>query len=185
MSGDPLSLVAMPFAALDDLVERWRRPDGLGAHVTLLPPRPGVTGDLARALAGEVALTARFERVGRFGDRVVFLAPSDPEPLRALAQRLAGAFGVALTRPVVPHVTVARARDVEDLGAVERVLRGVSLETELSVVALYERGSSTWVVRERVSLPSDDGGAPVRRSERRAASEIPPTLSQPTTIAPQ
>ena len=93
--------------------------DGVPAHVTVLYPfmPPGLIGEavlasLARLFAGFPAFAFTLDRVAWFGNSVVWLAPRDPGPLRALIGRALAAFpaypryGGQFGDEMVPHLTV-------------------------------------------------------------------------------
>jgi hypothetical protein len=74
-------------------------PLGIPAHITLLFPfmPPGTIGPptlagLEHLFAGIGRFRFRLERTDWFGDDVLWLAPSDPGPFRALTSRIYAAF---------------------------------------------------------------------------------------------
>jgi 2'-5' RNA ligase len=107
---------------------------GMPAHVTLLFPfvspevlDGSVLDAVQGALAGFAAFDYRFERTAWFGAEVLWLAPADPAPFAALAERLWAAFpdyppyGGAF-EAVTPHLTVGQGDDVALLREAERAV---------------------------------------------------------------
>ncbi|MEU2349616.1 2'-5' RNA ligase family protein [Modestobacter sp. NPDC049651] len=105
-------------------------------------PRRRVAG----VLRGVPPFGYRFAGTGWFGDDVLWLAPGDPAPFRALSDRLQaefpehppfeGAFGDV----VVPHLTVGHRHPPAVLAAAEREVRtGLPVSgTAAEVVLLTE-----------------------------------------------
>ncbi|MFC7533104.1 2'-5' RNA ligase family protein [Actinoplanes sp. GCM10030250] len=102
---------------------------GMPAHVTVLypflPPQeltPPVLAAVRNVTAGLPPFFLTLDRVGWFGERVLWLSPEPAEPFRELTHRLAARFPRA--RPyngefadVVPHLTVGRDHPPADLRA--------------------------------------------------------------------
>jgi 2'-5' RNA ligase len=92
--------------------------DGVPAHLTVLYPflRPGLVDDavlvsLAALFAGVPAFRFSLDRIGWFGDDVVWLGPHDEAPFRALTELASAAFPACPPyggqyADVVPHLTV-------------------------------------------------------------------------------
>ena len=99
---------------------------GAPAHVTALFPfipaddvHDGVLDRIAGAVADVPAFPYRFSRTAWFDDRVVWLAPDDDTPFRALTDRIWRAFPAyppfeGVFADVVPHLTIGvdQPRDV-------------------------------------------------------------------------
>ena len=105
----------VPLPALDEVVDPYRHPGALPAHVTVWPPWSGDC-DLSQPNGTVFAATrccagwdADFFTVSWFGRRVVILQPRHPDPFHELRTRLGDPPhpGGAQARPFVPHVTVA------------------------------------------------------------------------------
>jgi 2'-5' RNA ligase len=102
---------------------------GVPAHVTVLYPflPPGEVDDHVRTVIGQLTAAIpsfflRFDKLGWFGDRVVWLAPDPPEPFRALTAGLVARFPRAQPYSgefdeVVPHLTLGHDHPVEVLRA--------------------------------------------------------------------
>lgn len=105
-----------PFAAL-----------GVPAHVTVLFPflasteiDQRIAEDLAAAIATQPAFDYNFDRLGWFGDEVLWLAPSDPEPFTRLTDAVLELFPHCLPYggaydEIVPHLTLGHKCDPADL----------------------------------------------------------------------
>ena len=102
---------------------------GVPAHVTVLvpflPPQE-LTANILAALRHTVAGVPRFfltlNKVGWFGERVVWLSPDPAEPFRELTHRIAGRFPRAQPyrgefTDVVPHLTIGHDHPHEVLTA--------------------------------------------------------------------
>lgn len=153
--GSARLVVVAPVPAADALVGAHHEGRGLGAHLTLDPPRE--VADLAsesdllgRALAGAPAVAVRFGAIGWFDRRVLFLDPDDPEALIALASRVRS----ATAPPIRPHLTVATERDRPDWVAVERAARAaLPLEARVDVVEAYRWSpEGRWALLTRFAL---------------------------------
>lgn len=154
----PLRLQLDPQAAL-----------GVPAHVTVLfpfvPPDridDAVVQRIRSVCAGAEAFDYRFERTAWFSSDVLWLAPQDPEPFRALAARVATAFPEyppyqGAFAEVVPHLTVGQGRPLPELRAAEREVRtGLPLTgraAHLTVMVQPER-YGRWRRRLRVAFDS-------------------------------
>lgn len=110
-------------------------PLGIPAHITVLFPfmPPGeideaVLDKLARLLGTVSGFSFRLDHTDWFGDSVLWLAPRDSGPFRALTQRVFQAFpdfspfGGQFDE-VVPHLTVGHGHPVSDLRAAEESVR--------------------------------------------------------------
>ncbi|WP_250003629.1 2'-5' RNA ligase family protein [Actinoplanes sp. M2I2] len=109
---------------------------GVPAHVTVvfpfLPPpqidRRVLTG-LRRAAAGVPAFFCSFDRVGWFGERVVWLAPEPCGPFQALTAAVTARFPAArpyegLYDEVVPHLTIGHDHPPAELKAAAEAVAG-------------------------------------------------------------
>ncbi len=115
---------------------------GIPAHITLLYPflppaavSPPVLAELEHLFGAVSRFRFRLERTGWFGEDVLWLAPGDPGPFRALTSRVhtaypafppyEGQFG-----DVIPHLTVGHGRPVSDLRAAQ-----MSVQAHLPIAA--------------------------------------------------
>jgi 2'-5' RNA ligase len=117
--------VVAPHRALFDRAASW----GVPAHVTVLfpflPPDEideHVLATLGRAAATVPAFFVALDRLGWFGDRVVWLAPSPAEPFQRLTAAVTSHFpGVqpydGAFDEVVPHLTLGHDHPVDVLKA--------------------------------------------------------------------
>lgn len=108
---------------------------GIPAHITVLSPfmpsetiSPAVLAELARLFAALSRFRFRLEHTGWFGTNVLWLAPGEPEPFRALTGRVYAAFPAfppfeGRHDVVVPHLTIGHSRPVNDLRAAEAAVR--------------------------------------------------------------
>lgn len=124
--------------------------EGPLAHVTVLypfKPPERLDDDDHRTLAGIFGATDPFvlrgSRTGWFDERVLYVAPDDPVPILALTGRVIAAYpdlppyGGEFAE-VVPHLTVAMERPVEELRAAEQRVRGrLPFEQHLDHVELW------------------------------------------------
>lgn len=132
---------------------------GVPAHVTVLYPFVPPTRIDATALDGLRNLFARaepfdyrFSSLAWFGDEVLWLAPDDPQPFRALTENVHHAFPAyppfgGQFDEVVPHLTIGHGVGLEDLRAAERaVSQCLPISGRAAEVALLTRSpaSGTW-----------------------------------------
>ena len=108
---------------------------GIPAHITVLfpfmPPSridPGTLTELARVFAAVSRFGFRLDRTDWFGDEVLWLAPHDPGPFRALTEAVHRAYPAyppfeGQFSDVVPHLTVGHGHPVTDLRAAEESVR--------------------------------------------------------------
>jgi 2'-5' RNA ligase len=106
-------------------------PLGVPAHITVLfpflPPAAidsGVLTRLERLFADVSGFGFRLEHTDWFGDEVLWLAPRDPGPFRALTRRVYQAFPEfppyqGQFDGSAPHLTVGHGHPLSDLRAVE------------------------------------------------------------------
>jgi 2'-5' RNA ligase superfamily len=128
---------------------------GIPAHITVLFPfmPPGVIGPAALAeLEHLFAAVSRFrfqlDRTDWFGDEVLWLAPRDPGPFRALTRRVVAAFPAfppyqGQFGDSVPHLTVGHGHPVTDLRAAEESVRAhLPIDAQATTVALVTQQSA-------------------------------------------
>lgn len=121
---------------------RWHRerldasaPLGIPAHITVLFPfmPPERIGSAALTRLGHLfadvsRFSFRLDHTDWFGDNVLWLAPHDPGPFRALTQRVYHAFPAfppfeGRFADVVPHLTVGHGHPLNDLRTAEESLQ--------------------------------------------------------------
>ena len=123
--------------------------DGVPAHLTVLypflPPASvdgAVLASLRRLFAGFPAFDVTVDRVKWFGEEVVWLAPRDDRPFRALTGAAFAAFpgcppyggGYA---DVIPHLTIGDGGDLAQMrSAAEAVRRHLPVEARVTEVTL-------------------------------------------------
>jgi 2'-5' RNA ligase len=130
-------------------------PLGIPAHFTVLFPfmPPGAIGPaVLTELADLLGTVSRFRfRLGRtewFGDEVLWLAPHDPGPFRALTQAVYQAYPAyppfeGRHSDVVPHLTVGIGHPVADLRAAEESVRvHLPVDGHATVVTLMTEQSA-------------------------------------------
>jgi 2'-5' RNA ligase len=168
-----LSALIVPVPAAEQLVGSWRwQLDrgarwGIPAHITLVypfaPPETIDAGAVSRlrALFGGAEPFA-FSLVGprRFGDQVLYLAPSPDEPFRSLTEIIMRDFPDyppygGTFREVVPHLTIADGAALEEIAAAEaEVTPGLPIRSSVDEAWLMagraEEGS--WTVVDRFAL---------------------------------
>jgi 2'-5' RNA ligase len=130
------SALLLPVPAAEAAVEAHRARldasarDGVPAHVTVLYPflppgeiGPTVLARLATLFAAAPRFSFTLDQVRWFGESVVWLGPSDPEPFRALTGLAAAAYPSCppyrgIHADVVPHLTIGYcvADDADDDG---------------------------------------------------------------------
>jgi hypothetical protein len=120
---------------------------GIPAHITVLAPfmspemiSPSVLGDLERLFGAVRRFRFELARTDWFGDVVLWLAPRDPAPFRALTQCVYEAFPAfppfkGRHDDVKPHLTVGIGHPVTDMRAAEKSVQ-VHLPIEASAVAV-------------------------------------------------
>ena len=123
--------------------------DGVPAHITVLYPflpaaginRP-LLAALGRLFAGHAAFQFTLDKVGWFGEEVLWLGPHDPAPFSALTDLVFGAFpscppyGGRHTE-VIPHLTIGHVGGPQALGAAaEAVLPFLPIEAVATEVIL-------------------------------------------------
>jgi 2'-5' RNA ligase len=133
---------------------------GIPAHITILFPfMPPETIDAAALVRlGELfAPVSRFrfllERTDWFGQEVLWLAPRDPSPFRALTQRVFQAFPAfpafdGQFDDVVPHLTIGHGHPLTDLRAAENSVQAhLPIEASAAAISLLTQQSAggRWV----------------------------------------
>jgi 2'-5' RNA ligase len=128
---------------------------GVPAHITVLYPfmAPGVIGPLVLAELGRLfAAVSRFgfrlDHTDWFGEDVLWLAPRDPGPFRALTEAVYLAFPAyppfeRQFSDVVPHLTVGNGHPVTDLRAAEESVRThLPIDGHATAVTLITQGAA-------------------------------------------
>lgn len=141
---------------------RWHRerldanaPLGVPAHITVLFPfmPPGAIDAAALTELGQLfAEVSRFrfrlDRTDWFGEDVLWLAPRDPGPFRALTQRVFRAFPAfppfgGQFDDVVPHLTIGHGHPLDDLRTAEvSVQAGLPIDACAAAVTLMTQQSA-------------------------------------------
>jgi hypothetical protein len=163
LSGQSGLIVEVPEA--EPVVGRHRErldasaPLGVPAHITVLfpfvPPAEidsGVLTRLNRLFAGISGFSFRLGHTDWFGDDVLWLAPGDPGPFRALTQHVYQAFPAfppyqGQFDDVVPHLTVGHGHPVGALLAAEEAVRAdLPIEARADAVTLmtHESANRRW-----------------------------------------
>jgi 2'-5' RNA ligase len=141
---------------------------GVPAHVTLLYPFVEPTGiddtvlsTVARAIGVSRPFEFALDDVRWFGDTVMWLAPSPPEPFIVLTQALVDAFpncpryGGSVGDEIVPHLTVADGAPLaRSRRAARAVLEALPIRARAHAVALLVGGRSpgSWRVARNLKL---------------------------------
>lgn len=139
---------------------------GVPAHVTVLFPFLSperldqlVLSRLERLIAGRQAFDYSFSSTSWFAEDVLWLAPDDPAPFRALTKEVFDAFPQCppfegVFDEVVPHLTVGHGTELETLRAAERDvlprLPVIGRARAVSLLVQDERGR--WSRRARLPL---------------------------------
>lgn len=130
---------------------------GVPAHVTVLfpflPPSdvgPSVLLRLRELFATVTPFDVVLTGTAWFGEEVLWLAPEDPRPLRALTDLVCQAFPGLLPfggqfDDVVPHLTVAHGSHLEDMLQAERELSGrLPIHARPTAVSLMVQRTGGW-----------------------------------------
>jgi 2'-5' RNA ligase superfamily len=140
-SPGPCSGLLIEAPRADPVVAQYRErldtsaPLGIPAHITVLfpfmPP-----GDIDAAVLDQLehlfADTSRFrfqlDHTNWFGSTVLWLAPRDPGPFRALTQRVHETFPAfppfeGQFDDVIPHLTIGHGHPLNDLRAAEKTVQ--------------------------------------------------------------
>jgi len=142
-------------------VARWReRLDenaamGIPAHITVLAPfmppaelGPPVLAGLERLFGGVPRFRFQLARTAWFGAEVLWLAPDDPAPFRALTGRVHAALPACPPyggqhEDVIPHRTVGLRQPLAEMRAAEESLRPqLPIEAQATAVTLLVGPSS-------------------------------------------
>lgn len=172
------SAVIVPVAAAEPVVASYRRDLdraaswGVPAHVTIVFPfapgdelTPALVERLARVVARVPAFDLVLDRCAWFGDDVLWLAPVDGAPFRALTAAVVGEFPAwppygGAHDDVVPHLTVgeracgslARLRAAE-ADVVRRLPVATSVDHALLISGTDQPDSWRTVARLPLSAP--------------------------------
>ena len=136
---------------------------GIPAHVTVLSPfmapeaiGAAVLDELERLFAGFRGFRFQLTGTGWFGEQVLWLAPGDPAPFRALTACVHEAFPAfppfgGRHEEVIPHLTVGHGHRVADMRAAEESVQAclpvracaaaVTLMTEQSAGGQWARAA--------------------------------------------
>jgi 2'-5' RNA ligase superfamily len=150
-------------------------PLGVPAHITVLfpfmPPAAideAVLAELDRLLMTVSRFSFRLDRTDWFGAEVLWLAPHDPGPFRALTQRVFETFPAfppfeGQFDDIVPHLTVGHGHLLEDLrGAEESVRPHLPIDGRATSVTLItqQSGRGQWIKTATFSLARVPGLSP-------------------------
>jgi hypothetical protein len=131
----------LPVPAAEPAVSRHRAQfdeaarDGVPAHITVLYPFLAPAGisqpllaSLGRLFAGFAAFDFTLDRVGWFGEQVVWLGPRDPAPFSALTSAAFTAFPSCPPydgqhAEVIPHLTIGHTGGQQALRAAAESVR--------------------------------------------------------------
>jgi hypothetical protein len=128
---------------------------GIPAHITVLFPflPPETIGPAALSALGELfadvsRFSFRLDHAGWFGEDVLFLAPDDPGPFRALTERVFQAYPAfppfgGQFDDVVPHLTVGHGHPLTALRDAEDSVRShLPIEGSATAVTLMTQEST-------------------------------------------
>jgi hypothetical protein len=142
---------------------------GLGAHITLLYPfiEPGKIGEgtldaLAECFAGVVPIAFSLTAIRRFPVETLYLAPDPDEPFRKLTLAIwkrfpeRAPYGGAYP-DIVPHLSVGRFSDAEDMDRVagelaKALIRAPAIRACAGTVVLIENTAGRWIARRSFKL---------------------------------
>ncbi len=177
MGEQALLVLYVPLPALDEVVDPYRHPGALPAHVTMWPPWSGdanlscTNSTIYAATRSHPWWEADFFATSWFGRRVVVLQPRDPDPFAAMRARLGEMPHPSdtATRPFVPHVTVAtRWPHIHLLEAAHWASNHLPVRVSVTDVALARRDDvkHAWVevCRWRLGEPTSVARATGRDS---------------------
>jgi 2'-5' RNA ligase len=130
-------------------------PLGIPAHITVLSPfmppgmiDPPALAELVHLFAAVSRFRFRLDHADWFGDEVLWLAPRDPGPFRALTEAVHQAFPAfppfeGQFSDVVPHLTVGKGHPVTDLRAAEESVRAhLPIDGHATAVTLVTQQSA-------------------------------------------
>lgn len=130
-------------------------PLGVPAHITVLfpfmPPEtidPAALTKLGELFADVSGFRFRLDRTNWFGDEVLWLAPRDPGPFRALTLRVFQAYPAfppfgGQFADVVPHLTIGHEHPLDDLRIAEDSVQArLPIEASATAVTLMTQQSA-------------------------------------------
>jgi hypothetical protein len=130
-------------------------PLGIPAHITVLGPfmppetiNPAALAALEHLFAAVSRFRFQLDHTDWFGDQVLWLAPRDPDPFRALTKRAYQAFPEfppfeGQFDDVVPHLTVGHGHPANDLRAAEESVRAhLPIDAQATAVTLMTQRSA-------------------------------------------
>ena len=128
---------------------------GIPAHVTVLSPfmppqmiSPIVLAKLQRVFASMRRFHLQLAATGWFGEDVLWLAPTDPAPFRALTHSVYEAFPEfppfgGQHEVLIPHLTIGHGHPVNALRAAEiSILAQLPIEADAATVTLMTEQSA-------------------------------------------
>ncbi|MGI8446215.1 MAG: 2'-5' RNA ligase family protein [Streptosporangiaceae bacterium] len=159
--GHPQSGLIVEVPEADPVVGQHRAlldisaPLGIPPHITVLFPfmPPGaidepVLAELVHLFAAAGRFPFRLDGTAWFGDDVLWLAPSNPDPFRALTQRVFDTFPAfppfgGRFEDVVPHLTIGHGRPLNDLHAAEEAVQAhLPIDSHATAVTLMTQQST-------------------------------------------
>ena len=130
-------------------------PLGVPAHITVLAPfmppeaiDTAVLTQIGQLFADITRFRFQLDRTDWFGDQVLWLAPRDPAPFRALTQRVFQAFPAFPPQEgryddVVPHLTIGRGHPLQDLRTAEDSVQAhLPIEAGVTAITLMTEQSA-------------------------------------------
>ena len=145
---------------------------GVPAHITVLYPfmpagaiGSSVLEQLRRIFRSTATFPFRLTSTAWFGDDVLWLAPADPQPFRAVTALVFAAFpdyppSAGQYADVVPHLTVAHGCSLADMQAAEQAVRqDLPIHGWVRSVSLMVQPDSSgiWSRHTRFSLADTQG----------------------------
>lgn len=129
---------------------------GIPAHITVLspfmPPQaigPAALTRLEHLFAAVSRFRFQLDRTAWFGNEVLWLAPRDPRPFRALTRAVVQAFPAyppyqGQFGDSTPHLTIGKGRPLTDLRAAEASVRAhLPIDAQATAVTLVTQQSTT------------------------------------------
>jgi 2'-5' RNA ligase len=160
-------------------------------HITILfpfmPPEtidPPALTRLGQLFAGVSRFRFRLHHTDWFGDDVLWLAPQDPRPFRALTQRVFRAYPAfppfeGQFDDVTPHLTIGHGHPLNDLRTAEDSVQG-RLPIEAGATAVTLMASA---LRRRLLVQDPTGGA-TRQAAQATWRKVRRTIqSEPSACA--
>ena len=178
MADERESAIVVELPELDAVLDehRWAldpsRRWGMPAHLTVLyrfVHPANVDGDtLARVVEAATRVNSfevEFGDFGWFADRVVWLAPSNPDPFKNLIRQVTNAFPECPPYggefdEVIPHVTIGEGKAADLLRvAMDAIRPSLPLKASVTSLSLMEGSTApgSWRVIERGTLGSSTG----------------------------